>query len=492
MKFRGVILVALVAGGCAVGPGYHPVAVAPESTKVGSARPSDSTAAFFDSLAAARTRDTAARPSPAYHPVTQQALADLAWLDILRDTTLVRLVETALRQNKDLAVAQARINEFRAQARASRSGLFPRVTANGSASTNQSAFGTQVIPFDAFRVTGDVAWELDFWGRIRRGVQAANADLAAQQAAERATVLSLISDVATGYLQLVELDQEHDIATRTLASRQQTLDLANQRFQRGVISELDVRQFEALVALAGVRMAQVERQRAQQEHALNVLLGEAPVAVPRGGSLSAAAQAVAPPDSLSASLLARRPDVLQADREYAAATARIGAAQAARLPTISITGSYGSQSPSLSNLFSSSTEVSQLLGGISIPLFTGGRLENEAAAARARADQARARYERTVLTAFREAGDALVAARASRDEVAASETQARALRAAVQLAELRYQTGVSGYLEVLDVQRNLFDAELALSQAQLRQLTSAVQLYKALGGGWTETTTGPR
>ena len=232
----------------------------------------------------------------------------------------------------------------------------------------------------------------------------------------------------------------------------------------------------------------MERQRAQQEHALNVLLGEAPVAVPRGRSLAEAARALVPPDSIPATLLGRRPDVQQADREYAAATARIGAAQAARLPTISITGSYGSQSPNSAGLFGSSAEIYQLQGGVSIPLFTGGRLENEAAAAKARADQARARYERTVLTAMREAGDALVAVRSSRDEVAATETQARALRTALSLAELRYQTGVSNYLEVLDVQRSLFDAELALSQADLRQLTAAVQLYKALGGSWTETT----
>jgi multidrug efflux system outer membrane protein len=187
---------------------------------------------------------------------------------------------------------------------------------------------------------------------------------------------------------------------------------------------------------------------------------------------------------VSSSLLERRPDVQQALQDYAAANARVGAAQAARLPTVSITGSYGSQALTTGTLLGSGTSVYQLLGGVSIPLFTGGRLENEAAAASARADQARLRYERTVLTAMEEAGDALVATRTSRDEVAASETQAGALRAALNLANLRYQTGVASYLEVLDVQRSLFDAELALSQAQLRQLTAAVQLYKALGGSW--------
>lgn len=454
---------------------------------MGSTGRADSSRAFFDSLAAARAGDTAAAKSPEVRSLTDQGIADLAWLDILRDTTLVALVKTALRQNRDLAVAEARISEFRAQAGVARAGIFPRIVVNGTASKNQAVFGSfPPSSFNAFRVTGDVAWELDFWGRIRRGWQAANADLAAQQAAQRATVLSLVSDVATGYLQLRELDREHDIATQTLASRGQTLELVRQRFERGLISELDVRQFEAQIAVAAARLAQVERQRALQEHALNVLLGEAPVSIPRGASVAEAARAVVPPDSLPSTLLERRPDVQQAEREYAAATARVGAAQAARLPTISITGSYGTQAQTTGNLFSSGAEVYQIQGGVSVPLFTGGRLESEEAAARARADQARARYERTVLTALREAGDALVAARASRDEVAATETQARALRAALSLADLRYQTGVASYLEVLDVQRSLFDAELALSQAELRQLTAAVQLYKALGGSWAQ------
>jgi multidrug efflux system outer membrane protein len=416
--------------------------------------------------------------------VAADSLADLAWLDILRDSVLTRLVATALRQNRDLAAARARIIEFRAEAGVARAPLFPSLTLNGSASRNQIAFGTFAVTYDAIRVTGDVAWELDFWGRTRRGIQAANADLAAQDAAARAATLSLVSDVATGYLQLLEVDQERRIAEQTLRSRQATLDLARQRFARGVISELDVRRFEAQVAVPAARLAQVEQQRAHQEHALNVLLGEAPAAIPRGGSLAVAARAVTVPDSLPATLLARRPDVAQAERAYAAATARVGVADAARLPSFSITGSYGSQAASSANLFTPQTRIYQLLGGISIPLFTGGRVGNQAEAARARAEQARARYEQTVLTALSEAGDALAGVRAARDQMVADETQAAALRRGLELANLRYRTGVANYLEVLDAERGLFDAELALSQAQLQQLTAAVQLYKAVGGSW--------
>jgi outer membrane protein, multidrug efflux system len=372
-----------------------------------------------------------------------------------------------------------------------RAPLFPTLSANGSVSTNQVAIGSfPPTSYDAFRVTGDVAWELDFWGRTRRGVEAARADLASEAAAQRAVVLSLVSDVASGYLSLLELDQERSIAERTLTSRQATLDLARQRFRQGLTSELDVRQFEAQVAVPASTLAQTERLRAEQEHQLSQLLGEAPVTIARGGTLTQAVSALAVPDSLPATLLARRPDVQQAERAFAAATARIGVAQAARLPSISISGYYGSQVPSAGQLFTSNGEIYQALAGISMPLFTGGRLVNETRVARARAEQARSQYEQSVLVALREASDALIGVRTARDQVSAQETQALALRRALQLAELRYRTGVASYIEVLEAQRSLFDAELGLSQAQLRQLVSAVQLYRALGGSWP--TTAPR
>jgi multidrug efflux system outer membrane protein len=338
--------------------------------------------------------------------------------------------------------------------------------------------------FDAFRVTADVAWELDFWGRIRRGLQAARADLASQEATQRAVLLSLVSDVATSYLSLLELDQERSLAERTLASRQATLNLARRRFQQGLTSELDVRQFEAQVAVPAATLAQTERFRAEQEHQLSLLLGQAPTAIARRGSLVGIVEALRVPDSLPAALLERRPDVQAAERAYAAATARIGVAQAARLPTISITASYGSQSPRAGDLFGNNSEIYQALAGVSLPLFTGGRLINQTRAARARADQARLQYEQSVLIALREASDALAGVRTSRDQVVAQQTQAEALRRALQLAELRYRTGIASYIEVLEAQRSLFDAELALSQAQLGQLSAAVQLYRALGGNW--------
>ena len=475
-------------GGCAVGPGYRPEPPVPAASRVGGGGPDTTTRRFFDSLATARAADSSASDTAASVPLRLPADSGVgaAWLDLFRDSTLVRLVETAVRQNREVQAAVARIREFRALVGVARAPLFPTVTINGSASTNQSVFGSfPPSRFDALRVTGDLAWELDFWGRIRRGLQAARADLSAQEASQRAVLLTLVSDVASGYLQLLQLDEERSIAARTLASRQEVLKLAQRRFDQGVISELDVRQFEAQVAVAASALAVAERDRAQREHQLSVLLGQAPTAVPRGGSLVQAVSALKVPDSIPASLVARRPDVQQAERGYAAATARIGAAQAARLPTFSITGSYGSQATGTSNLFDSSREVYQLQGAISVPIFTGGLLSNQAGAARARAEQARAQYEQTVLVALGEAGDALVGVRTAHDITAAQQTQAHALRRALELAERRYISGVASYVEVLDAQRSLFDAELSLSRARLQELDAAVELYRSIGGSWT-------
>jgi multidrug efflux system outer membrane protein len=478
-------LAALVLTGCA--PRYHPEPVVPAGTQAGAPR-ADSLRAFFDSLAQARTADTlppelAARPL-APRSLGAESLADLTWLDVLQDTVLTGLARRALEDNRDMEIGRARIREYRAAAGVARSGLFPSLGVSGGVSRNRVAFGTFTIPpYTQWRATADVAWELDFFGWSPR-ISAANADLASQEAYQHAAALMLVSEVATGYLQLLELDQEYATAQQTLASRQATLDLARQRYGRGVISELDVRQFEAQVAVPAVRLAQVEQARALQEHALNVLLGEGPAAIPRGVSLARAARAVSVPDSVPVSLIERRPDVEAAERQYAAAAARVGVAAAARLPSFSITGSWGAQSLTAGQLTDSNSRIYQILGAISIPIFTGGRLLGQQRVAAARADQARAAYQQAVLTALQEAGDALVGVRTARDQLAAQETQAAALRRALDLATVRYQSGVSNYLEVLDAQRSLFDAQLAESQAALQELLAAVRLYKALGGSW--------
>jgi multidrug efflux system outer membrane protein len=404
---------------------------------------------------------------------------------ILRDTVLTGLVETALQQNRDLVAARARIREFRAEVGTARAPLLPNLTLNASGSRNQVAFaGLPSTLFTDLTITSDLGWELDFWGGTRRGLQAANAELDGEGAAERGRVLEVVSEVATAYLQLLALDQDYAIAEQTLASRQVTLDLARRRLARGLTSALDVYQFEAQLAIPAVALAELQRLQALQESTLSELIGVAPTRIPRGGTLRQAASAVVVPDSLAAERLARRPDVQRAERAFAAATARVGVADAARLPAGSIFSSYGTQASDTDQLFDSSARIWSAQVGLSFRVFTGGDLENRSRAARARAEQARAAYEQSVLSALREASDALTNVRAARDLMAAEQTRVAALQRAFHLAALRYESGLSSYLEVLEAQRSLFDAELALTDAELRQLLAAVQLYKALGGSW--------
>lgn len=485
---------------CAVGPSTHveppayPVAARTDSAMSPAAQ------AFLDSLGkaraagtepsgnvvtrpdSARRADTTARALPV--PRTIDTTHELAWLDVLADPQLVALVDSAVANNRDLRTAEARVREFRALYGVARSGLFPQLTANGAASTNKVAFGPTVVKFDAVRITGDLAWELDFWGRLRRQAQAGNFDLLATQEDARATALTLVSDVATAYLQLRELDADLAIAQQTLASRQATLALARQRFAQGLISELDVRQFEAELADPAARVADFARQRVQQENALALLLGRQPGHIARGESLESAVRAVAVPDSIPGALIARRPDVMGAERRLQAATARIGVAIGDRLPTITISGSYGAQRPDFSGLFDRSGELYTAQVGVSVPIFTGGARVNEERAARAVADEARSQYEQTVLNALREASDALAGVRMNRNELVAQATQVQALQRALTLAEERYRSGIASYLDVLDAQRGLFTAQLALVQVQRQYLVSTVDLYRALGGSW--------
>jgi outer membrane protein, multidrug efflux system len=457
------------------------VATAPSVAQVptGPARPapgSTVTRAFFDSIAV---------PRVATSPVALDVEAGAAWLDLLQDSVLVGLVNEGVAANRDVRIAQARLHEFRAQVGVAKAGYLPELSANAGFARQQTVFGTLgTFGFDAWRATADLAWELDFWGRVRGSVRGANLDVAAEREEQRATVLALVSDIATAYLELRELDAGLAIAERTLATRRQTLALAQRRLAEGVISELDVRQFEAEVASPASRVAEFTRLIAEREHQLSQLLGRVPGPIARGRPLAEVAKAVTVPDEVSAERVAARPDVQRAIHEVNAASARAGVARTARLPRVLLSGQYGKQALEASEMFKSSTEIYTIQGGISIPLFTGGRIRNEIAAADARVEQAELRYERAALTAMREVSDALVGVRTARDQVAAQEMQTRALQRAYALAERRYEAGVSSYLELLDAQRGLFNAELGLVQAEQGYLVGAVRLVKALGGRW--------
>jgi multidrug efflux system outer membrane protein len=369
-----------------------------------------------------------------------------------------------------------------------RGNFFPQITLNaqgGRTKTVLASIGS--FTYNQLQATANLAWELDFWGRIRRSTEAARNDLLAQRENQRSVVLTLVGDVANSYLQLRQLDLALEISRRTLAANRETLRLARRRFDQGLISELDVRQFESEVASPAASVAQLEGQITQTENQLSVLVGRNPGGIPRGRPLTEVLGNLTVPAYLPSALLERRPDVRQAEAQFHAATARIGVAKGDLLPKLMVTGDYGTYSSKADNLFKKNSEIYQLLGGISMPLFTGGKVGKQVDVARARAEQSRYSYEQTVLTALREMEDALAGVRASRNQVAAQQTQVDALRRALRLAEMRYQSGASSYLDLLDAQRSLFGAELSLAQVQGQQATAAVTLYKALGGGWPVT-----
>ena len=480
--------------GCAVGPGYRRPDVGVPAEWRRTDPTADSLRPFYDSLMANRDTlplnpvrqgkvavDTSARDGVFLTDTT----AKLVWFDLLRDPELRKLVETALRENRDVRIAVATINEFRAQYGVAKGDFFPQITLNAQGGRTKTILGTLGgFSYNQLQATANLSWELDFWGRIRRSTEAARNDLLAQRENQRSVVLTLVGDVATSYLQLRQLDLALEISRRTLAANRETFRLARRRFDQGLISELDVRQFESEVASPAASVAQLEGQITQTENQLSVLVGRNPGGIPRGRPLTEVLGNLNVPAFLPSALLARRPDVRQAEAELHAATARIGAAKANLYPKLLVTGDYGTYSPNTDNLFTNNSEIYQILGGVSVPLFTGGKVGKQVDVARARAEQSRYSYERTVLTALREVEDAVAGVRASRNQVAAQQTQVDALRRALRLAEMRYQSGASSYLDLLDAQRSLFGAELSLAQVEGQQATAAVTLYRALGGGW--------
>jgi multidrug efflux system outer membrane protein len=330
-------------------------------------------------------------------------------------------------------------------------------------------------------------WEIDIWGRVRRSNEAALADLMAREENRRAIILTLVSSVAQSYFDLLQFDMQLNVARNALQSWEESVALSRAQLRGGVISRLDLDQFEAERANAATRVAQLERQMVQKENELSVLVGKNPVSISRGHLLTD--QIVPPqvPAGLPSELLQRRPDILQAEKTLAAATARIGVAKAARFPRLTITGFLGVASPALSKILLSGSEFG--VGGLGLagPLLNAQSLGLEQRAAEAQARQVLAQYEQTILVAFKEVEDALVAVRTVTDQQKAQEEQVAALRSALRVADLRYKGGVTSYVDVLLAKRTLFDAEFALAATRRLHLVSVVQLYRALGGGWSPT-----
>ena len=420
-----------------------------------------------------------------------QSLADLKWFELFRDDQLTDLVSTALKHNFELRIAAERILQARAVYGIQRSEQFPSVGVSAGLNTARyPEVGANALPSDAdtsvtyTEVGFSVGWELDVWGRLRRLSEAARAQYLATTEARHGVITTLVADVTETYLALRALDYELEIAKRTRDVANDSIRLTELRRTSGVASALDVRQAEQLLFTATRQIATLEREIAQAENALSLLLGQLPGDIPRGEPLAAFDVPPSVPAGLPSALLERRPDIRQAEQELIAANAQIGAAKAEYFPRISLTGFFGVQSRALSDLLTGSAVLATATAGAAAPVFNAGRTRNNVQLAEAIQREALVNYQRVIYAAFRDVADALAAYTKTSQERAEQERLVAALRAATQLSTERYQGGLESYLPVLDAQRNLFQGELALTELRQRELASIVQLYRALGGGW--------
>lgn len=434
---------------------------------------------------------TTYRGDPAPQP-DPQTLANLKWFDVFKDEKLQDLINEALAHNYDLREAVSRIEAARANLGITRSDQYPTIGAGADVlnqrQSRSSAFDLPE-PIKRDRSFGSVVlnlltYEIDIWGRLRKATAAARSDLLATEEARFAVITTLVSDVATAYFSLRELDFELDISRRTLTSREESLRLIRLRQQRGIATLLDVRQAEELVYNATEVIPALEQSIVQTENFLSFLTGKNPSAIARGLSLTEQPMPPSVPAGLPSDLIERRPDIRAAENSLIAANARIGVAKAAFFPRISISSFLGYESGQITSLFSSSRSVWSVVPEVSQPIFTGGRLRSNVKLSQAQREFLLVDYQRTIQSAFREVSDALIANQKTKDVRTQRALLVATLRDRSRLSYLRYTGGVATLLEALDADRELFDAERSLAVARRDELLSVVQLYKALGGGW--------
>jgi multidrug efflux system outer membrane protein len=414
------------------------------------------------------------------------------WWEQFDDPVLDALINQALVNNKDVRIAAARVEEFAARVDITRAGFYPQIGYDGSAGRNATSLdaaggllaGTSRIN-DSYLAALNVGWELDIWGRIRRSTEAARAQLLAEEEGRRTVILTLVSSVASSYINLRNLDRQLEIAIRTLDSRGQSVQLFETKFEGGVVSALEVAQIRSEYEQAAVRIPSLERQIALQENALSILLGSNPGSIPRGKTID---QLTLPqvPEGMPSELLARRPDIQRAEQDLIAANAQIGVARSQYFPTISLSGLFGYASTELSDLLQGSSEIWGIGADALGPIFTGGSISGQVRATEAVQRQALVGYARTVQTAFREVDDALISSVKFREELVAQGRRVDALLDYARYAQIRYDEGQVSFIEVLDSERRLFDAELLQVQSENDVYASMVGLYKAMGGGWIQ------
>jgi len=459
--FASVLVSGLVSG-CAVGPNYHKPAVQIPST-------------YRD------TNDNREVQSQA------GSFADLPWWQVFEDPQLQELIRIALKQNYDLQIATERIHAARAQLEITRSKLFPQVQGAGNFVGGKQQF----FPFKAniLELAADVSFQLDFFGQLRRATEADRARLLATEEGQRTVTLTLVSDVASDYFTLLQLDLELQITKDTVETQEGSVKLTSLRLDHGVATKLDVLQAQQVLDTANAQIPDLERQIGQEEDAINILLGNYPGPVTRG--LKLPEQFIPPevPPGLPSSLLNRRPDIRQAEQNLIAANAEIGVAKAAFFPQISLTGSGGGafgRSSAFTSLIGSQSAIWSYGASVTQPIFTGGALRGNLHLAESQHEQALLAYKQAIQHAFGDVSDALIGYQKLHEVRVQQQQLVADLAESVRLSVMRYRGGTTTYLEVLDGQRSLYSAELTLSQARGNEYQSLVQLYRALGGGWQQ------
>ena len=457
LKPAAVAIIALFAGACAVGPDYQRPAV--------------------DTPASWRLTEPAARD-----------LANTPWWLQFDDPVLAALIDEALRANKDLLIASARVDEYAGRYGFVRAQLFPQV-GFGADARRQRDIGAVVIGagnstvFDSYSTVLNASWEIDFWGRIRRETEAARAQLMASEEARRGVVLSLVGSVAGAYVNLRDLDRQLEIAQATAKARGESYEIFKLRYEGGIISLLELSQNRSQYEEALATIPALEKAVVQQENGLSFLLGRNPGPITRGKTID---ELVLPgiPAGLPSELLERRPDIRQAEQNLVAANALIGAAKAQYYPSISLTGLFGYSSTSLSSLFDSQSKVWQFAGALKMPIFTAGAIAGQVEAAEATQQQALFAYQKAIQQGFREVNDALIDQDRTKVQLQAQKRQVAALEEYATIARLRYENGYTSFIEVLDAERSLFNAQLQYTQSQQVEFQAMINLYKAMGGGW--------
>jgi len=424
---------------------------------------------------------------PAQPQLSESSFGDQKWWEVFQDPQLQELIRTSLKQNYDVRIAATRILQAQAQLGITRADQVPTINAGASA-VNQRVQKekpvNQEFETNATSVSASFAWELDFWGKYRRATEAARANLLATQWARRAVLNTLVSNVAASYFQLRALDLQLEIARRTLATRQESLQLTRTLSDGGAGTELDVRQAEQLVAEAAETIPDLERRIQQRENFISTLLGNNPGPIARGMKLTEQPHLPEVPAGIPSRLLERRPDIRAAEAQLIAANAQIGVAKAAYFPQITLTANSGFQSSALSSLFTGPAGFWSFGGSLVQPIFAGGRIRSGVRLSEARKEEMVLTYQQTIQQAFRGVSDALVGYQKSHEFRGHQEELVVAAQDAARLSELRYRGGAANYLEVLTNETNAFNAELGLTQAQLNELLGLVEIYRNLGGGW--------